>query len=718
MPMPTYQKKKSPLVIAMIVLVLLILGAAAELGFVGFCNRNIDSALSSGGGTDVMCKLSGDEVSTWEFDKVGADRYYALAYNSYFYYENLGGKWAQNISVAMSRDNSDDTETVIYYTAVVDGAKGEYIAPLVRAEDGLYTANLNADELFAIRIYPTEKVRTTVSFDGATLNYTIQREEFSPARVILWVYILLCLSLLYIFVRHRLTKKGRKPNLIICAYVFLQTLVMLAAFQAPRMFTAVAGLGNILIFASFVLFSLLYISIYFIVFRIHNAPLKLAACVLLCGTIFSFASAPMQAPDEYWHYLRAYTISSGDFTFDNSVEYPDEVLRLVDSFPGNFYKEVQQKGSGSVLQSMTEFAETKDEPYIGKTYSSPIQVIVPYIPSAMGIAAGHLFGSELAAFYLGRLMNVLTLAVCAYFALKWAERYRGAIIVTALFPLTLFLCASYSYDAMFIACVILMFGILFKKDIHLSDLVILCVTFGMIVSVKPLYFPLALLIFAVPRDSFKLGKYPRITALGALALGGALFYFATLAYAGAFARGIPPVGSPDGVNVASQINYILGNPIRYGLTAAVDGYMNCFYLDELGLFGWLDANAVLTSLLCPIAVVVVSLLYSETTAKRKKSDKWIFAGIILFIYALVVTGFYCTWSTLGSTSILGVQARYFIPVLPCIVGVLSSLFGRQLRFVSSDSSKTDSDRDSLGIYICTCLGLVAAFELALLYFFT
>ncbi|MEG2677691.1 MAG: DUF2142 domain-containing protein, partial [Oscillospiraceae bacterium] len=111
-------------------------------------------------------------------------------------------------------------------------------------------------------------------------------------------------------------------------------------------------------------------------------------------------------------------------------------------------------------------------------------------------------------------------------------------------------------------------------------------------------------------------------------------------------------------------------------------------------------------------------LYSETTAKRKKSDKWIFAGIILFIYALVVTGFYCTWSTLGSTSILGVQARYFIPVLPCIVGVLSSLFGRQLRFVSSDSSKTDSDRDSLGIYICTCLGLVAAFELALLYFFT
>ena len=182
---------------------------------------------------------------------------------------------------------------------------------------------------------------------------------------------------------------------------------------------------------------------------------------------------------------------------------------------------------------------------------------------------------------------------------------------------------------------------------------------------------------------------------------------------------VPPTIYPAGVNIAAQARYILANPLRYLLTAAVDGYQNLFYWNASGLFGWLDADARLTDLLVPVLFLACCGLYGGDAAGRKKGDLWLSAGLSLLLYGLVVTGFYCTWSTLGSTSILGVQARYFLPAVPLVFLLVSSACGRAVRFTAPAGAKdAAAARDALCIFLCFGAAVLAAAELSLVYYFT
>ena len=69
----------------------------------------------------------------------------------------------------------------------------------------------------------------------------------------------------------------------------------------------------------------------------------------------------------------------------------------------------------------------------------------------------------------------------------------------------------------------------------------------------------------------------------------------------------------------------------------------------------------------------VSLFY-KLDVNLKKKERIILALIFLIAYVGIYIIFYLTWSPLGSTTILGVQSRYFLPVialLPLIINVKS-----------------------------------------------
>ena len=68
--------------------------------------------------------------------------------------------------------------------------------------------------------------------------------------------------------------------------------------------------------------------------RLGSLPARAAGCILAAGVLFCFANPPMQAPDEYNHYLRSYSISQGHLNFDADRQYPEDVCRLYQAFPG------------------------------------------------------------------------------------------------------------------------------------------------------------------------------------------------------------------------------------------------------------------------------------------------------------------------------------------------------------------------------------------------
>ena len=61
---------------------------------------------------------------------------------------------------------------------------------------------------------------------------------------------------------------------------------------------------------------------------------KAALAVFLCGALFCFANPPLQTPDETAHFLRSYSLSLGRLDFDHDRLYPQDVAKLVESFPG------------------------------------------------------------------------------------------------------------------------------------------------------------------------------------------------------------------------------------------------------------------------------------------------------------------------------------------------------------------------------------------------
>ncbi|NLC78694.1 MAG: DUF2142 domain-containing protein, partial [Ruminococcaceae bacterium] len=101
-----------------------------------------------------------------------------------------------------------------------------------------------------------------------------------------------------------------------------------------------------------------------------------------------------------------------------------------------------------------------------------------------------------------------------------------------------------------------------------------------------------------------------------------------------------------------------------------------------------------------------------TAPLYKKSDTIIHGAVSILSYAGVVTGFYAMWSTLGSSSILGVQARYFIPLVPSLAALLSRAFSKTLSFAGGHEN-----RDNVCLAVCGSLAALASLELFANYFF-
>ncbi|MBQ4093970.1 MAG: DUF2142 domain-containing protein, partial [Oscillospiraceae bacterium] len=240
------------------------------------------------------------------------------------------------------------------------------------------------------------------------------------------------------------------------------------------------------------------------------------------------------------------------------------------------------------------------------------------------------------------------------------------------------------------------------------DVLLLCLSFWVMMSIKPTA------VFAVVLVWLCSGDYKRKLKLTAAALlPGLALYLGTLLYAKLFAFGLGRGEQLAGVNISGQVKYVLQNPLRYLAVLLVDGYQNCFYLDETGLFGWLSVPTVLTPYFAPMGATAVSLLGAQRAKLGRKKGDWLcFGSLFVLCYVVTVTGFYCASSTLGSTSILGMQARYLIPCLPALAG-LGSLLGAKLGVGSDELLRHDED---VSLWLCFGTGLLAGAELFLKFF--
>lgn len=641
----------------------------------------------------------------YEFKETDKEHEYeALAYNSYFACEILNFGAADTVTVYMTKASGDISETVVYASGTLEGISGEFVFPLQMQSDGVYIAKLNMDTLQSLRIYPTEKVHSFITFSGFTVNDQVRSAAFSFGEwMVLWLGVALALTV-YVQIKAKI-KKTSTLSFWITATFGLGFLASLAGLMASRMFTAASSVGDALAIAGGVIGVIAVVALY-IVKSIRSFTARMTVLAALLVIVFVFANAPLQAPDENIHFLRAWTISEGRFDFDNNYVFPDEVYLLTNVFEGEFHNRVIKTGEGNALTKIAEYLERRNGDMSGlRRFETHLQVLRPYLLPGAAMAIGRIFTKNvLILMYIGRLANAAMYVFAFNFAMRKAKRYRFALLLAGFWPLTLFMCGSFSYDAIYLSSFLAFLGLMLGDFEDKRDFWYSVISFGLLISIKPTSVVLLFLIFLLPKE-----KRDWKMALACVLFGYGL-YFGSNIYVQFASKGMSAEPVLPGVDIQAQIKYILSNPFRYLAILLVDGYQNAFYIGRNGQFGWLDVDTILTPFLTVLTLFVVSILGTKSALKDyRKWENTLLGLLSVVFYGIVITGFYCACSTLGSSSILGVQARYLIPIIPCI----SILMANGWSFLKV-SVVTDEDyNEAVALWICSGTAVIAAAELFL-----
>lgn len=406
---------------------------------------------------------------------------------------------------------------------------------------------------------------------------------------------------------------------------------------------------------------------------------KMFAILALAGGIaFSFTIPAAQECDGWTHFLNAMDVANGNIfgSFVNLTHAENEILvpqNLMD-----FQYRIVYGGSTDVvsyIQNLKQFHFSKEMSLI--THNFDITTFY-YWPQAFGIRIGLLF--NMSAYWIvvmSRFMNLLTYVSITYMAIKVMPIYKNLMMVIALLPITLSQAASDSPDALLNSLCFLFVALSFyyayqKDEVTLKNTICLGGILAVIFMCKYVYALVGLLVFLIPVRKFgSWRKYLRIFAISILPFVVVAGYLAATR-SGIVTSQYQVVTMEDGVGVVdvgmTQLQYAIANPtfLLHVLRNTL-WYQTNELIVKMGYFGSFTYSIPFFFTTVPCYVVAVSCLdKSEMVNKLKLRDR----GIILFTAVGITTAvgmaiflFDSVANPTGQSVILGLQGRYFIPVL-------------------------------------------------------
>ncbi|MDL2325023.1 DUF2142 domain-containing protein [Ruminococcaceae bacterium OttesenSCG-928-A16] len=462
-------------------------------------------------------------------------------------------------------------------------------------------------------------------------------------------------------------------------------------------------------------FSLLYLLVFLACrFFKQNICLKAAVCVLVLGLLFCFATPPMQTPDEQFHYLRAYSISNGHFTYDANRTYPDDVTKLVQSFPSQMNFGVCYQGG--------ELAETAFANYQAALQSGPaatplteqealVFVSIPMLPQAAGMLVGRLFGlGALGLLYAGRIGNLLFYALVCYFVFKNCNKYRGVFFAVAMLPLSLSLAASCSYDSTMLAMCYLAVSYFCKDEIQTKDVWVFGLAVLLATYIKPMNFVLVAVLLLIPKARWKTKTNP--WAAFGIIMGASLTFYGLMAFVVdaswlKFNYGELWRGSGDGAAPLQQLFFVVTNIPAFVSRVLLTLYEEAAFIFNMGTFGTLDMTIPLVSGLSVLSLAAASALGIQQKEDTKAGGAWgLFLAAVLYACA-IIAGLYVLQNDLYSIRINQLQPRYFLPAFLLLFMLASILLGKAVRPRLAAGDAATLRVQNITLYIAASVALLA-----------
>ena len=406
---------------------------------------------------------------------------------------------------------------------------------------------------------------------------------------------------------------------------------------------------------------------------------------LVVGAMFGgsmiFLTPPFNVPEEDQHFYRSYQCSQGSVYASmndarNSVggELPaslEEANHAVVGHPKNEYEfQITQ-------EKLNKGLSIPLDPLRHKFFGFPVTARyspVSYLPAAAAIWLGRCAGlTALQELYMGRVGTLIGYLLLATAAVWLMPVQKWTLMLVALMPMSIFLAASVTADALSIAVSLLAIAMILRlalrtESVSPGSLWWLAATLLLVALVKPAYVLIALLFFLVPRGKFSNRWWcwwVRAWMIG-LPLAVSMAWVFSI-------RGLCMPMRPC-VDVNAQACWMLANPgtyLKLLVTRITDLYVHSAIIATLG-WGTIFLTPPVYAVYW-LALLATAVLDGGRDGVRLPAwTRAVSAGVYFLVMAAIATLTYLTWHAVGESQIHGVQSRYFVPVLPLLLLPLRS----------------------------------------------
>ena len=434
---------------------------------------------------------------------------------------------------------------------------------------------------------------------------------------------------------------------------------------------------------------------------------------LFFGILFVFILPPFQSVDEGMHFFRTYQISEGKFISQNiegavGDEIPASLSKFYEMYVP-FIRNIDKKTGISDIKRDLLFPLNKEEKVFTRFTNTSLYSPVCYISQLPGVIAGKIAGLSLGGlYYLGRISNLISYCLLVFFALIITPFFKCPMFLLALMPMSLSLAGAYTCDVAVLGLNFLWMAVILKvmtlpqKVTFSNKWVIILAVLGLLISLSKSYILLLPLIFLLPPKFFNTKKDYFISTLGILAVA-----IAGLAFWSFCIRGLSLDMNNSFANSAMQMEFIKSHPFAYIFVLIKTFFVKTprLLITMIGVLGWQDTKLDwITYIAYPV------LMYFAVCADNFdfKPERWqkILIWIVLIAGTIITyTSLYIMWSPVGNSVILGLNGKYFIPLmLPLCLIFKNSI------------AKYDYDKVKLAIIIAVIL-ILASSELSLLHRF-
>ncbi|MES2901131.1 MAG: DUF2142 domain-containing protein [Pseudomonadota bacterium] len=406
---------------------------------------------------------------------------------------------------------------------------------------------------------------------------------------------------------------------------------------------------------------------------------------LVCALPFIILTPPFQVTDEPQHFYRAFQISELNVLPESTGKIaggtlPSSLIELstlfLDTREIHVYRKVVSRPWSFLEQGFAIPLAAEQREFIdfsGAAFYSPL----PYIPQAAAIVIGRTLGLDaLQLVYLARLVNAVLAIYLVALAVQRTPVFKAGFLVAGLLPMSLYLYASLSPDALVIGTAFLFTALsieaYFNKRWTTPDLAIAIICGTIFCSIKTVYAPLLLISLA---GFFHDASRSRALATQLALIGIPLIVTATWLHS--VSGMILPVW--PGTNVGAQLEHVLRMPLMFVAAMLATLQLNFlhYYQSAIGKLGWM--NLPLSPLIYSLPILAVGIsIFSIPRVDPLRSNRLVawWACLAMGCVALILLALYLYWSVVKAYLVDGVQGRYFIPMLPLCGVVLAGMVAR------------------------------------------